>query len=280
MGNYGFKMRILLARDSIINCKAKSLRLSLPDERGSYILKPADRSLTINKSRDLVIAGKGFSSEKEVWLVAQQIRRSLLLCGVKLRIGIGTKIENLPATSLSFKMPYEVATSQSDFGEIFDKLSPIGIDLSDKQTLALELYNAYHFESSQRTRFITLVFAVETLSDAKKRSEKAQECIKSFQQTVNESDLDVEEKQSLRESLGNLSQESISKTCRDMVESYLGDKKYDGLIAKKFFNECYKMRSDLVHKGRLKDTGRFLEPWIYNLDCLVTDLLLAILVGV
>lgn len=67
-----------------------------------------------------------------------------------------------------------------------------------------------------------------------------------------------------------------SKTGRDFVEKFLGDKEYGGETAKQLFQRCYTARSELVHNGRLLDDTADVRSLVGELDrLLVADLLVA-----
>lgn len=279
MPSYGFEIRIRVARDSLINSDAEWLSLSVPSSELEFLLKPTTEGKAISDSRELIISGGEFTSKEQAAKVAEELRRSLLLSGAQLRIGIELNVEVFDEESrkfvIRFKMPYTPEAPQVRFHAAFERASTKSNMLSEKQTLALELYNLHHFETSKRARFLTLVIAVESLSERKERSEMAVNLVESIMSLASNSDLPDGEKQSLLSSLKDLKEESIGRTCRELVGKYLAGNQYGGMAAKKFFNECYSMRSQLVHDGELEDTGRFLDTWIYNLDQLVSDLLLA-----
>ena len=133
----------------------------------------------------------------------------------------------------------------------------------------------FHFEAAVRARFVTLVTAVESINENKARSPEAVEHVEKLIEFIRESHLSDSEIQSLEGSLNWLKQESISKAGRDLVARVLGTKEYGGKVAKRFFTDCYDVRSDLVHNSKSSDANINLRTLTSELDRLVADLLLA-----
>ena len=87
--------------------------------------------------------------------------------------------------------------------------------------------------------------------------------------------LDDSERQSLLGSLNWLLDNSISRTARELAASLLGDREYGGKVAAGFVNECYSIRSDIVHSGRVKGSKRGVSSVTSEFERLVADLLKA-----
>jgi len=269
-------MTIEVAKDSTVAIGSKSASLVLAADNRKYVLRPLDPTKSISQARTLLIESKRFTSKDNSAKAAERLRRTLLLFGVRQQIGLGITVEYLPSTVLRFKMPYEPERDTLDVRKTLKDLSSKINIVSEKHALALELYNAAHFEASKRARFITFVVAVESLSSREDRSKEAREYIERCLKLVNNSSLPNDAKQSLAASLGNLKKDSIGITCRKLVSKHLGTKNYQGKTAKDFFQECYNMRSDLVHEGKLKTKSLLFDSFIINLDRMVSDLLVAV----
>lgn len=89
------------------------------------------------------------------------------------------------------------------------------------------------------------------------------------------SSLSRSEANSLSLILGNLKNESISKSGRDLVDRCLGQSQYGNKTAKGFFQDCYNIRSELVHSGKPTDEWINLGHLTTELDRLVADLLVS-----
>jgi hypothetical protein len=115
--------------------------------------------------------------------------------------------------------------------------------LTPKQQLALDLYNLAHFEGTPKTRFLTLVTVVEILASRKAHSDTAKALLAQLSATVRASSLSAQERTALLNGLANLKQESIGEACRTFVLRHAAS------ADAKFFSNCYKARSELVHDG-------------------------------
>ncbi len=162
-----------------------------------------------------------------------------------------------------------------DFEQYFREAVDMGLEFTERETLAFELYGLSHFESAERARFLTLVTAIESISENKARSAEAVKHVERLIELTEDSGLPEPEINSLLGSLNWLRQESISRTGRDFVERFLGVEQYEGKVAKKFFQACYNVRSDLVHSGKPSDDTVDFRTLVAELDRLVADLLVA-----
>ncbi len=147
--------------------------------------------------------------------------------------------------------------------------------LTCKQSVAFELFSAAQFESSIRSRFITLVMAIEALLQPIDRKQQAHEHVARLIGVTANSGLPDSEKKSLITSLEWLYQESIGKTGRRLARRLLGNEKYAERAPAAFFTDCYAFRSQLVHNGTLSDDKVRLESWLGELERFVADLLKA-----
>src|SRR5205823_5228265 len=86
--------------------------------------------------------------------------------------------------------------------------------LNAKQELAGEILSASYFDASDRSRFITLITAVEALLDRQPR-------------------------------------ESIGQAGRALAERLLDGKVYEGQTPAQFFSLCYGLRSSILHSGKV-----------------------------
>ncbi len=127
------------------------------------------------------------------------------------------------------------------------KASRKGISLNPQQRLALELYGLAHFESTVRTQFIILISVIEILSIRDRRPQESQNLLDEFVKRVEEVSLEQEQRKSLLQSLMNLRKDSISNSCKKLMNAHLGDKEA------KDFSKLYGLRSKIIHEGNPKD---------------------------
>lgn len=181
----------------------------------------------------------------------------------------------LPTRFVASSVQPKLLKGIEDFERYFCQAVEMGLEFTERETLAFELYGLSHFEAAERARFLTLVSAIESLSEAKARTPEAVGHVEKLLELTRDSGLPSPEIASMVGSLKWLRQESISKTCKDFVETFLGDQQYGGKTAKKFFRDCYTVRSELVHSGKPSGETSGFGTLVAELDRLVSDLLAA-----
>lgn len=145
---------------------------------------------------------------------------------------------------------------------------------SPEREVAFDLYGAAFFLSNPEARFITLVMAVETLLDEpRNRPEESVRLVDDFVSRVRgNQELSESERNSLSESLRSLRKESIGWAGRRLAAS-LKPRTYGGDDPVKFFSECYKLRSALVHGALPRPDSIQLHTKAAQLEHFVGDLL-------
>jgi hypothetical protein len=113
--------------------------------------------------------------------------------------------------------------------------------------LAYDIYSAAFFVADQPdARFMMLMMALETLITQNSRSREVREHVDSLIAATRQSSLPDAEKTSLEGSLRWMYVESISKAGRRLAGT-LGERLYGGREPHRFFNDCYRLRSELAH---------------------------------
>jgi hypothetical protein len=303
MSPFGFRIRFLLPESSRINCESNTLEIPLSSTGEVVLLKSVSKA-KITDSDNLTIRGSGFSSADEAYNHGKRVKNALLWCGVCLRIGIDTgkdratsgvgKVlidrakdegihllndvhglsvysEDMPVRFVAVTGSMVIGTPASKFIEEFSKIYKLALEFTDKQSLAIELYNLSHFEASLRARFLSLVSAIECISSPEKLPlpiiAHLDKMIELTKTAINGS-----EGTNLIDRLRELRRESISRACRKLVESSLGPE------AMKLFKTCYDARSKLTHEGRIPKNVD-LGTYVPKLDQLVSQLICAVVVG-
>jgi hypothetical protein len=146
---------------------------------------------------------------------------------------------------------------------------------SEHQRLAMELYCSSFFDGVFRSRFITLVTAVEALLIPKKRDASVQALVDDAYAAAEALPLDNPSRASLLTGIERLREESIGQSARRMIKALLGDHQYDGLPAEKFFQMCYSVRSETLHDGHPSDETIDFLVMGNKLQPLIGDLILA-----
>lgn len=305
MPSYGFRIRFLLPEDCGINHDAKILQIPLPTRDKEVLLKSVSEA-NIKDSNNLAIFASGFSSSHEADICGRRVKNSLLLCGLCFQMGFDVgkdeargviteygkellkKTRKMKEKTLllndihglcvypeeksvdvrfaSTSIQFRIGKSPTRFVEEFKKAYEL--NPTDKQSLALELYNTSHFESSLRARFLTLVTAVECLCIQDEQPDPVVKYVETLIEQAKKSGIEAVQENSFLGRLGALKIESISKSCRRLVEKHLDVGAVD------LFQECYDIRSDLSHDGKCQE-GVDLGTYTPELDKLVSQLILA-----
>ena len=301
---YNFEISLDLTGRTFINCPERVLEIEVLKEQPPFKLRAINEErLRLDKSKNLSLVGSGFENEETAYAVGKRALHTLLICGVEEKIGINVgyekssggmtqqylkKIEDKFGVKCKNSVPglcvYEEGTvfvtpfgsgialkSVEGFINSFKKAFSKSCDLSEKETLAFELYNMSYFESTPRARFLTLVICIEVLCDQVKRNPESLDLVEQFISLTMDSGLPKKEIVSLKGSLERLKNISISQSGKNLVQRQLGDVSYGGKIAKQFFQHCYDIRSIMVHDGKAE-----FKHLISELDRMVSDLLLTL----
>lgn len=131
---------------------------------------------------------------------------------------------------------------------------------NEKVSLAADVYMLSEFEVSQRARFLTLMTALEVLSERGERPKPVQKLLVEFLAKSREAAAGApaqrnrSEFESLIGSLEGLREQSITSAVRDFVRRHIGDaEKFDGHRVGEFVTRSYEVRSRLTHEGRPPD---------------------------
>jgi hypothetical protein len=310
MPSFHFRVRFRLPHGRVLNSEEQSLDVRLPSASGPYVLAAVSGE-SLKESQWLLIkdVGDGFATEDEAAEAGRHVKNAVMWWGAKVRVGVdvgdnttdavvtqyyidqvreeqGIRLLNelhglqvyeedpeLPTQFVASSVEAKLLKGIEDFEQYFREAVEMGLEFTERETLAFELYGLSHFESAERARFLTLVNAIESISENKARSPEAVKHVEKLIELTRDSGLPDSQVQSLVGSLNWLRQESISKTGRDFVDRFLGRREYGDKAAKQFFQHCYDVRSDLVHSGKPSDDTVALRTLVGELDRLVADLL-------
>jgi hypothetical protein len=125
--------------------------------------------------------------------------------------------------------------------------------LTEKQVVASEIYASSFFDVSARSRFITLVTAVEALLEPLERSEEVQSLVADFKATTRRSTIDKPTKDSIFGSLEGLRCQSIGQAGRALASRLIPNDLFDGQSSADFFTRCYDLRSQILHHGMISN---------------------------
>jgi len=309
MPTFEFRLRFNMLKGNHIKSENEEIELLRTEQGHTIRLRAGSRGTPINKSSEIAILGGPYTSQDEARSAADSARAAVVVWAVKQRIGVDFGDGKLRALMTDAgKKHYErelgrplrndrlgIDVYESQEGLLFASVSidaALGknpesfieqfrqgmttpIPLSDKQRLAAELYGLSFFDMSFRSRFITLVTAVEALLDAPIRSQEIQSFINDAKTRADSLATDDATKQSMTSSLERIKYNSIGQTGRETAERLVAGREYDGLLAGKFFTHCYKLRSEIVHTGKPSDPTIDLLQVSNACQAFVADLLLA-----
>jgi hypothetical protein len=300
---FEFRIRFhLLPEDRLALAES---RFDLPPEAHHLRLVAWKRDTTIAESPRVILVGGPYPTEDEARRDGQRARTALLLWALQRRLAIdlgddrrrgGFTEAGRAHFSKHLGGPVREQLHGLDVYELIDgqvfvdiSVSPglqLGAstaiaslanwylenrDLSDRQALASELYCAAHFDGPFRSRFITLMTAVEALLDYQPRPADVVKVVEELERTVDASTLERTAKQSLRSSLAWLHTESIGQAGQRTADQLLTGKEYGGKTPGKYFRDCYELRSTIIHTGRvptvvdLLDTSNELHRFVGDL---------------
>lgn len=309
MSDYAFRLRFNFATAYRINSDAEEIELLTLPTGESFRLRGLLPGKPMSESTGAAVLAWPWSSPEAARKAAEQTKRALLCWAVDQRVGIdfGDGRQQGLATSAGLAMWQEQlrCAVRNDIHGIdvyeFDpniRFVSVGADatvgkssaalldsfrrefqnsrpLTDKQVLACEIYSGSFFDVSPRSRFITLVTAVEALLEPAPRSERVQVFVENIKEMVSELDADDRTKQSMISSLEYLKAESIGQCGRALADRLLPQQRYDNRSSSKFFKDCYDLRSDIVHRGSVRDSSIDLRSLANSMETFVSELLLA-----
>jgi hypothetical protein len=296
---YGFRLRFHLPPGHSFARAHPRRRLPLDDIQGKiYLIRlPQQKRNRFGARTRYAIVGTSFPSHTAAREAGERIRKTLSFFAAERRIGLdcqdrpgasfsqvikdtiarehGVQLrddihgldvyaEEMPVTRFTFEGYASVAHELDDYENrlvFFFRANP---SLSEKQRLALDLYNLSHFEGTAKTRFLTLITVIEVLATRQKRPVSVRALLKKFKEQATEADLQPEALRSLSDALGTLERQSIGEACRQFVIEHASAE--DAV----YFTNCYKARSQLVHSGRT-DRPEASDPTKLNelVSCLI-----------
>ncbi len=312
--SFSFRLRFTLPEDARLGFDGPTWEGRPPNVPLAVTLSPSGGSSNIRDSRSLVLRGSGLPSEEEARRAGQRYYDTLMLSLVRVGVGadFGTRHPHGVITAVGLAqmkeatgrrflqdrqglMVYETeptplfASFGADafvtrggelFARAFTYAATHPYEPTDRERLALDLYNASHFEKTAHARFLMLVMAVEALLEPAPRCEAAQAHVAHLINLTDSSpDLTEAERNSLRGSLRWLVRESISQAGRRLASERLGTRQYLGRSAGEFFTSCYGMRSAMVHGNEAQPTLQAVSSALGALRQFVSDLLTVPLFG-
>lgn len=287
MRKFDFRLRFNLPELFRIASDAEELDLLVTPEGQRIYLKSGATGSAIKEHARAAVRGGPYDSEQEAHDAAKRSKKALLFWAVEQRAGIdfGDGRQRSLATNAGLQMleeqhgmPFRNDVDGIDVFEPLQNLcfvhSSVAVQVgkypstlvttfgreyakkrhaTEKQILACEIYASSFLDISQRSRFITLVTAVEALLEPAMRPDSAQSLVDELVGKTQEATIDKAIRDSIRGSLEWLRRESIGQAGRALADSLLPGKLYHGKQASAFFYQCYDLRSSILHRGAAGD---------------------------
>lgn len=312
MKTYRYRFRFHISSKGLIQGEEKSTDFTLPN--GMVATLHCIDSDKFSDSTKFALISGGYSSEEEAFFFGEQIKESVLCYGTKFRVGVdvgkdkttgfigkivkdevlrthGVRIiddihgisvydEEHPVSCGSVSGAILInARDKTFFLDEVCKLMSSRKTINAKTRLAMELLTASFFESSPRSRFLTLILAAEALLEPDERTDKVKLFVDELKGYTEASYISTEEKASILGTLNLLYKDSISQSLKKMAALYLGEIQFDNLSASKFISNCYDARSKLVHTGCVDESkyhigslGANLEVYLMYMLCKIAGL--------
>jgi hypothetical protein len=282
MSTFGFRLRFHVPPGNAFKGAQRRLRIHIHIPDGRVYLSKVKRHKKNSFGLPLVYAfiGAEFSTKELALVCGQKLKQALSILmaergigvnvgkdratsstnneikemmkekhGVQLRDdihGLDVYREDPPVRRIDLFMRGTVSGETTNFQQRLAQLYSAEVRPSQKQELALDIYNLVHFEQGGKSRFLTLITVIEVLAKRDRRSFAVRELMKFFSKHVADSGLSNAEKKQITDGLGNLKKDSISDSCRKLIAQYASGSDVD------YFMDCYKARSELVHDGLSK----------------------------
>jgi hypothetical protein len=294
----------------LVTGENKDIEFSLTNSRVASLHSiDADK---FSESTKFVILSGGYSTEEEALEYGFKVKDAVLCYGVKFRVGVdvgndrasgflskfvkdkifeeqGVKMiddvhgvtaysEEHPTSSISVSATGLINARASDFfADQIITLLGNDIKIADQIKFAMELMTSSFFESSPRSRFLTLILAAESILTPYDRPVEVHALADELKKHAKASAITESDKNSILGSLNWLYKDSISTSLRKMATRYLPGKSYDGIPSEIFIKSCYDARSKLVHSGKVEESEYNIGTLAANLEVYMKDMLTSIL---
>jgi hypothetical protein len=283
VSNFVFRLRFNFAPSFRINSEQNEMPLCTLGTGQTVVLKSGQTGTSIKECDRAVVRAEGFQSEVDARAAAEWVKRTLLYWAVRYRHGIDLgdrKPEGLYTTEglkmleeehgcefrndrhgidifehkegLRFIRSKITAIAQKHPDRLlstFDEAISAPRAMTDRQMLACEIYCSSWFDVNYKSRFITLVTAMEALLEQQLHPEPVQSFVNAACESLQSANLPEPVRASLKGSLERMRQESISHAGRRMASELLPNAKINDLLPSECFTKLYGLRSQLVHDG-------------------------------
>jgi len=308
---YDFRLRFNFPEAYRINSDAEEIELLVLPSGERIRLRSGAIGTSIKDHNQAAVLGGPYASKDQARAAAEKSKRALLYWAAEQRLGIdfGDGKQRSVVTNVGLAMlekqygcPLRNDIHGIDVYEHVEKLKFINFNakgivgkyppnlistfqreylnsrqLTEKQVLASEIYASSFFDVSSRSRFITLVTAVEALLEPLNRSDEVEALVEELKVTTQKSKIDERTRKSIIGSLERLRHQSIGQAGRTLADRLIPNEFFDGQSSADFFIRCYDLRSQILHRGTVEDDSVDIWHFANVMESFVARLLLAAL---
>ena len=308
---YDFRLRFNFAEGYRIESDVEEIELLVLPLGERIRMRSGAIGTPIKDHAQVAVLGGPFASENQARDAAEKTKRALLCWAIEQRLGIdfGSRKQRSMATNAYLAMlekqhghPFRNDIHGIDVYEHVEKLKFVSVNgkatvgkypprfidtfqreylnsrqLTEKEVLASEIYASSFFDVSPRSRFITLVTAVEALLEPPKRSHKVEALVEELKAKTQKSKID--EWKSILGDLEKLKRQSIGQAGRMLADRLIPNEFFDGQSSADYFRRCYALRSQILHHGTIEDDSEDIWHLANTMEDFVHRLLLAALNG-
>jgi hypothetical protein len=310
---YSFRVRVNRSPNDTIECQENEINLPTGGLCKNIRLRNTNLSESIKNAPHWSLIGDGFSTAADAAASGRRIEVAFMLALARSRVGAdfgsrapkglftnaglrlleqqnGQRMLNDDHGSMvyssepsprfvSFSAKLLRGANREAFQNDYAQALAATPNLSEREVLAFDLFNASFFQTTADTRFLLLTMAIEAIIELSDRDALSVKHVASLVAATKAAAIPDADKQSILGSLAWLRQESIGQGGRRLVTQRLGNRLYEGKVAANYFTDVYHMRSSLVHGSIPYPTFNDVSRVVGNLEVFVSDLLTAPILG-
>lgn len=280
---FNFRLRVNFSASHRVHADADEVPLMTLESGASIRAKSGIPKIPIKDAERVAIIGGPFESEGAARSAGARAKDAVLLWAIEHRVGLdfGDGVPRGLATAEGLKLlsqehgvpvrndlhgldvyvadgktkfAFVAATAMAGkntqaFAETFAKHFESPQRPPARPAFAAELYFSSWFDVSPRSRFITLMTAVEALIEPGPREVEAQGLVDLMMLEVDKTTLPISVRDSMKGALSWLRSESIGHAGKRMADGLLAGETFRGLTPGAFFRHAYNIRSKVVHRG-------------------------------
>lgn len=305
--SFGFRVCFILNGEGSLTSNEEFISFVAANGNIPLKLSSGTAGVSIGKTDRFSVSGGSFDAAEDAQGIAEKVRVSLLRRAAAMRRGIDLGQQSLKGFGMSaYGKQYvadmlKVHAVQEDHLGItifrddpkpkFVRMNATGIVSSQAQALvddlaasvgrykfatgesetAAGIYAISHFVGRAPARFLLLFVSLEALLKPSPRSEVSQSHVQSLIEATQEANIPKDEREAIASALTFLKSQSIAQTGRALATTLLDGQKYEGMDPAQYFLHIYKMRNNIVHRGKIEPAA--VHAILGEFDRFVSDLI-------